>query len=96
MANLTSAICVQVDTKDKEAATEILQKLGVSMSALINMTIKQVIMKGGIPFEVTTPKLSKDMLEALEEVEYIKNHLDEYPRYTNREDLEKALLADDD
>ncbi len=60
MANLTTAISVQVDKEDKEKATEILQKLGVSMSGLINMTIKQLIMRGSIPFEVSIPK--KDLI----------------------------------
>ena len=95
MANITTAISVQVDAKDKEKATEILQRLGVSMSGLINMTIKQVIMRGGIPFEVKEPKMSKDMVEALKELEYMENHLDEYPHFDNREDLKKALLSDD-
>ena len=42
--------------KYKEEVTKILDKLGVTMSGLINMTIKQVIMKEGIPLEVTIPK----------------------------------------
>ena len=43
MANLTTTISVQIDKEDKEQANEILKKLGVSMSGLINMTIKQLI-----------------------------------------------------
>lgn len=43
MAELTTSISVQIDKEDKKQATIILQKLGVSMSGLINMTIKQLI-----------------------------------------------------
>ena len=42
---LTSAINVQVDAKDKEQATNILKDLGINMSTFINMAIKQVIKK---------------------------------------------------
>lgn len=104
MANLTTAISVQIDSKDKELVTEILQKLGVSMSGLINMTIKQVIMKGGIPFEVSIPKnennllkyFSKEELEkTAKELTYMENHLDEYKSYDNMKKLKEALLSDD-
>jgi len=95
MSNLTTAISVQVDTKDKEQATEILQRLGVTMSGLINMTLKQVIMRGGIPFEIREPRISRDMQDALDELAYIESHLNEYQRYNNREDLKKALLSDE-
>lgn len=87
----TTAISVQVDTKDKEQVTEILQRLGVTMSGLINMTIKQVIMHNGIPFEIKEPKVSKELKEALEEADYIEKHLDEYIKNNRWEDLKKEL-----
>lgn len=61
MANLTTAISVQIEKDDKERVTEILQRLGVSMSGLINMTIKQTIMRNAIPFDVAIPKESDDL-----------------------------------
>ena len=39
MENLTSAICVQVDSYDKEVANSILKKLGLNMSKYGNKTI---------------------------------------------------------
>lgn len=36
----------------------------------------------------------KEQIE-VKELEYIENHLDEYPHYDNREDLWKSLLSDD-
>ena len=95
MASLTSAINVNVDSKIKEEATVILKGLGLNMSTAINMFLAQVVKRDGIPFEVANPKPSKDMLEALEELEYMKDHLDEYPRFSNWKDLEKSLLSDD-
>ena len=104
MNNLTTAISVQIDKKDKEQATEILQKLGISMSGLINMTIKQLIIKKGIPFEVSIPKnednlynyFTDDELEnTAKELLYIKEHPEEYKSYDNIDELKKDLLSGD-
>ena len=95
MASLTTPLNVNVDTKIKEQATTILKDLGLNMSTAINMFLTQVVKRDGIPFEITNPKPSKDLIEALEEVEYMKKHPEEYPSYDNWDDLEKALLSDD-
>ncbi len=95
MAHLTSAINVNVDTKIKDKATAILKGLGLNMSTFINMALAQVVKRDGVPFEVVNPKPNIDMLEALSEVNEMINNPQKYPRYTNREDLKKALLSDD-
>lgn len=61
METLTSAINVQVDAKDKEQVTNILKDLDLNMSMFINMAIKQVIKKDGLPFEVTNPRPSDEL-----------------------------------
>ena len=95
MTNLTSAININVDTKIKEEATTILKGLGLNMSTFINMALTQVVKRNGVPFEVVNPKPSKEMLEALAEVNEMINNPEKYPRYSNWEDLEKSLLSDD-
>ena len=95
MANLTTALNVNVDAKNKEEATNILKSLGLNMSTAINMFLAQIVKRDGIPFEVVNPKPSKDMIEALKEAEEIITKSKKYSGYTNREDLKKALLADD-
>ena len=39
---------------------------------------------------------SKELKEALEELDYMEKHPEEYKSYTNLEDLMKDLLEDDD
>lgn len=106
MASLTTTISVQMDVKDKEQATEILQKLGVSMSGLINMTIKQLIMRQAIPFEVTIPKendddyllkyFTQEELEAMaKELENRQRNPQKYKTYSNTKELFEALDNDD-
>ena len=52
MASLTSAINIQIDSETKRKATDILNDLGLSMSTAINIFLRQVIKKDGLPFEV--------------------------------------------
>ncbi len=95
MASMTSAININVDKKIKDEATAILKGLGLNMSTFINMALTQVVKKNGVPFEVVNPTPSKQLLEALAEIEEMKKTPDKYPSYDNREDLKKALLSDD-
>lgn len=93
METLTSAISVQVDNHDKEVANGILKSLGLNMSTFVNMAIKQLIYKDGLPFEVKNPKPSENLLEALQEGENILNGKIKSKSYHNMyemvEDLKK-------
>ncbi len=104
MSNLTTSISIQINKEDKEQATAILQKLGVSMSDFINMTIRQLIMRGSIPFDVSIPKedielyqyFTKDELERTsKELTYIEKYPKGYKNFDNIEDLKKALLSNE-
>lgn len=93
MESLTTAISVQVDRKDKELATSILSNLGLNMSTYVNMAIKQLINKDGVPFEVVNPRPSKELLEALQEGEDILNGKVKAKSYTNMYEMLKDLKA---
>lgn len=93
MESLTTAISVQVDRKDKEIATSILNKLGLNMSTYVNMAIKQLINKDGVPFDVVNPKPSKELLEALREGEDILNGKLKAKSYTNMYEMLKDLKS---
>ena len=95
MGNLTSAINVNVPTEVKEESSSIFNNLGLNMSTAINMFLKRVIYERGIPFDVKEPKPSKELLEALQELDYMEKHPEEYKSYSNIEDLKKDLLSDD-
>ena len=93
MANSGSTINVNVDSKLKKEATEILNDLGLNMSVAINMFLNQVVKRGGIPFRVTNKKPNKELLEALEEAEEIKKDKSR-KGYKNIEELMEALMDD--
>lgn len=65
MENKTSAINIQVDSNVKKEATMVLTELGLSMSSAINLFLKQVVKKNGIPFEVTNVTPNKKILDVV-------------------------------
>lgn len=71
MAVKTATVNVRVEKSVKEQAEAILDQLGISTSAFINMTYKQVIMRKGIPFDVTIPDSVPNM-ETLSDEEFNK------------------------
>ena len=96
MSSLTSAVNVQVDSTTKKEATEILNKLGISMSTLINATLKQVVINRGIPFELTLDKKpSKEMLKALKEAKKIAQNPQNYKGYHNIDEMFDDILNED-
>lgn len=55
MAVRSANVNVRVEPDIKAQAESILESLGVSVSAFINMTYRQVILRKGIPFPVELP-----------------------------------------
>ena len=76
MAIETSAINIQINSEDKEQATNILADLGMNMNTFVNLAIKQLIKHEKIPFEISNPKPKKNLMEALIESEKIEYEVD--------------------
>lgn len=57
---------LRVDEDIKDSADRILKQLGIPMSTAIDMFLNQIILTGGIPFEVSLPQapehLNMDLL----------------------------------
>ncbi len=51
----SSAVYARIDTNLKERAEAILEQLGITPSALIQMTYSQVILNNGLPFAARMP-----------------------------------------
>ncbi|MGQ7338328.1 type II toxin-antitoxin system RelB/DinJ family antitoxin [Streptococcus suis] len=47
---------LRVDDSVKSAADDILKRLGIPMSTTIDMFLNQIILIGGIPFDVSLPE----------------------------------------
>lgn len=91
MNNTTSAINVNVDSNIKKEATRILNDLGMNMSTAINVFLTQVVKRDGIPFEITNPKPTRELIKALKEAEIIKEE-STTKGYNDINELKEALL----
>lgn len=63
-----STVSARVETNIKTEAEEILSKLGIPVSVVINSLYRQIIYKHGVPFSLTVPSEPKafDSLSAEE------------------------------
>ncbi len=53
----TANVYARIEPETKEKAEFILQELGIPASNAINMFYKQIILTGGIPFELKIPNM---------------------------------------
>ena len=95
MAGLTSVINVNVPTDVKDEATDLFNSLGLNMSTAINIFLKKSIYERGIPFEVKQ-KPSKELADALKELDYMESHPDEYKTYHDVDKMFEEILDEDD
>ncbi len=62
---------IRIDEATKKQAMELLEGLGLNLSDAINMFLRQVVLHGGIPFDVKYPKFKPEVMEAMEEARRI-------------------------
>ena len=55
MAGKTATVLARVDPELKKQAEDIMDKLGIPASLMINMLYKQIVLTRGIPFKVVLP-----------------------------------------
>ncbi len=72
MANITTSIRMDADTK--KAASELLNDLGLDLSSAVNIFLKQVVLQGGLPFEVKYPQYKSEVIDAMEEAKAISHN----------------------
>lgn len=66
-----SSTQIWLDESTKLQTVELLEGLGLTLSDAVNMFLKQVILRNGIPFEVKYPELKPEVIEAMEEAKRI-------------------------
>lgn len=62
---------IRIEENTKRQAVELLEGLGLNLSEAVNMFLKQVILRNGLPFEVKYPELKPEVIEAMEEAKQI-------------------------
>lgn len=86
----TTLTNVRIDTQVKNEASDILSGLGMNISEAVNIFLRQVILRGGLPFQVAYPNYSKELLEAASEAKKIA-HDSTVKGYTDLDEAFKEL-----
>ena len=66
----TTSIYARVEPEIKEQAEKVLSQLGIPVSSAISMFLRQVVIKRGIPFDVTLPENIPVNLSSLTDEEF--------------------------
>ncbi len=83
-------INIRTEKEIKESAESVLSQLGLTMSAAVNIFLRQVIRENGIPFELKLKEPNPETMEAIQEARRIANDKD-VQGYTSMEELRAAL-----
>ena len=67
----TTTVNVRVDKAVKQGAEAVAQSLGMNLSTAINIFLRQMIYRDGMPFEVVKPRYNAETLAAFQEAEDI-------------------------
>lgn len=81
---------IRIEETTKKQAVALLEGLGLNLSDAVNIFLKQVILRGGIPFEVKYPEYRSEVVEAMEEAKRISRDPD-VKGYTDVEELFEEL-----
>lgn len=85
---------IRIEESTKQQATELLEGLGMNLSEAVNVFLRQVILKGGIPFDIKYPTYRPEVIEAMKEAKEISRD-DNVKAYTDVSEMFKEILADD-
>lgn len=89
---------IRIEEKIKKEAVELLEGLGLNLSDAVNMFLRQVILRRGIPFEVKYPEdtweYRPEVIEAMEEAKEI-SHDPKVKSYTDEKEMFREILDDD-
>lgn len=95
---ITSPTQIRIEENTKREAIELLEGLGLNLSDAVNMFLKQVILRRGIPFEVKYPEdmleFRMEVAEAMEEAKRI-SHDPSVKSHTDVKEMFREILAED-
>ena len=85
---------IRLEENTKKQAVELLEGLGLNLSDAVNMFLKQVILRKGIPVDVSYPEdmweFKPEVTKAMEEAKYISRNPD-VKGYTDMDELFEEL-----
>ena len=93
--NHTTNLNVRVDANLKRESDLLFKNLGLNMSTAINMFLTKCVNTSSIPFEISSPKPSKNLKKALKEAENISKGKVVSKGYHNVHEMFEGILNED-
>ena len=93
MATVNTSI--KIDEKTKKEAQKLFKDLGLNLSTVINIFLKQAIREKGIPFYINSLPENSELAQAFEEAKQIKKNPSNYKSYSSPEEIFKDVLGED-
>ncbi len=94
MSNTTN-MTIRIDKELKKSVDSLFKNLGITTNSAINMFLRQCEREQGLVFTPTmAPAPSKELQEALQEIEDYKNGKIELESYKDVKSLRKSLIND--
>ena len=88
---------IRIEENTKKQAVELLEGLGLNLSDAVNMFLRQVILRKGIPFDVSYPEdvweFKPEVAEAMKEAERISRDPN-VKGYTDVKQMFREILED--
>lgn len=85
-------ISIKTDAALKLQAEELFSELGMNMTTALNIFLRQAVRENRIPFEITAEIPNSKTLEAVREIEDMKNNPEKYKSYNSVEEMAQDIL----
>lgn len=94
----TTPTQIRIEENTKKQAVELLEGLGLNLSDAVNMFLRQVILRKGIPFDISYPEevleFKPEVIEAMEEAKRISRDSN-VKEYTDVKQMFREILEDE-
>ena len=88
------ATSITIDSETKAQAQELLSDLGLDLSTAVNIFLRQAIRENAIPFSISRDVPNADTIAAIEELDEMKKHPENYKSYGNVKEMMEDILRD--
>ena len=92
----TETLHVRIDPDTKRSTDEILSVLGLSTAEAVNIFLHQIVLRGGLPFQIMLPTPNDETLAAMREAREIASEKIPAKSYNSVKELMEDLMSDAD
>jgi DNA-damage-inducible protein J len=85
---------INLDPNLKKSAQELFYDLGLDLTTAVTLFLKQAVMLQKIPFEIRRDNPNIETIAAMDEFYEIKNHPQNYKKYSSFRDAMNDVLQD--